>query len=93
MSPKQKTILWIGIVLIVIMGLYPPWIITGSWQGGQTENPGGYYFLTNPPTPDYKETTGIPGAKVDFSRLVIQWIIVVVIAGGLIISVRSKSNG
>lgn len=31
MSPKQKAVIWVGILLIVAMGLYPPWVRTGTY--------------------------------------------------------------
>jgi hypothetical protein len=33
MNPRQKVVIWIGTVLIVAMGLYPPWVRIGTYVG------------------------------------------------------------
>lgn len=78
MSKTQLIILWIGIAIIVLMGLFPPEeSYTGlSRRGGHTQrHGGGYDFILN-----------VRG--ISFSLLFVQWAIVTLITGGLIYSLK-----
>ena len=71
MSKTQLKILWIGIAIIVLMGIFPPKEYNtpiGSYANG-------YDFIL---TVD----------NIAFSRLFVQWLIVVAISGGLIYSLK-----
>ena len=78
MNEKQKAILVMGIIIIILMGLFPPWVYTH--YGTYSE----YSFIATPP-----EGRGI--VKLDSSRLVLQWI-VVLIAAGLGVFLTSTQN-
>ena len=77
MNRKQKICLWIGIAVIVLMGLFPPVSIfeAGRYAYRDIE----YRFLLN---------TG--GGLVALSNLLLQWAVVAVITGGLIIPLQTK---
>jgi hypothetical protein len=83
MNKKQKIVLWIGIAVIVVMGIFPPWVHRG---GPGVEKSAGYSFILNGP-----ESYAFGWfARPDISRLFIQWVIVAVITAGLIITVKDK---
>ena len=50
MNKKQKTCLFVGIAAIVVMGLYPPWVLERRVGIGKyTTEPGPYSWIGNPP--------------------------------------------
>lgn len=63
MSKKQKIILWVGIAVIVLMGLFPPRISAYGFRG--------YGFLLS-------NTSDYGSEKIDFIRLAIQWVIIAI---------------
>ncbi len=75
----QKTFLWIGIAVIVIMGIFPPWAMSG--QGAFA--PEGYSFILNPPT---------ELCHINTSRLYVQWTMVAVVTGGLILTFKNNKK-
>ncbi|MFZ0034663.1 MAG: hypothetical protein WAK60_06725 [Sedimentisphaerales bacterium] len=87
MSRKQKICLWIGIVVFILMGLFPPSMYDGGVVNlvgeGETETRcfKGYMFILN--------NTDM---LIDVSRLFVQWIMVAVITGGLILTSQKKKN-
>jgi hypothetical protein len=78
MNTKQKVILWIGIIAFVLMGIFPPWMITGNEQVCLSM---GYSFILNPPN---------KVCRMDASHLCIQWVMVAVITAGLVITFKDK---
>jgi len=57
MNRKQKTCLLVGIAAIVVMGLFPPWVLESKeiirlgnrWEVKFTLEPGPYSWIGNPP--------------------------------------------
>ena len=43
LNKKQKRIIQIGIILIVLSVMFPPWRYEGGWTSA--ERPAGYYFV------------------------------------------------
>ena len=82
MNKKQTKILWIGIIVFVLMGLFPPYEVTRIVdQAGKTiEGPIKYEFFLSPP------------CDISFTRLIIQWIIVSVLTAGAIYSTKETSD-
>lgn len=86
MNKKQKIILWIGIIIIVLMGLFPPYeraIILPSFGPDDPSVRISYGFLFEPPILD---------VKIDFARLAIQWIIVSVLTAGAIYTTKDQKD-
>lgn len=79
MNKKQMLVLWVGIILVVIMGLFPPYF--GLTIFGISGDPG-YYPIFAPPS----------RGRLDISRLVVQWLIICFVTGGLIASLRGSAN-
>ena len=76
LSKVQKIVLLSGLVLIVMMSLFPPWVAVehpGAGGGGAA----GYSFLTDRP-PD----RGRIANKVDANRLMVQYLAVVIVTVG-----------
>ncbi len=66
MKPRQKLVLWVGVLVLGAMGLYPPWACVGPRGVGV---PVGYSWLFVPPSVCI-------AANIDLPRLLIQWAIV-----------------
>jgi magnesium-transporting ATPase (P-type) len=89
-NKKQRMILTIGIVIIILMGLLPPWALTFSDESAQlVKRPAGYAFIATPPRASYYNR----GVVLDVSRLSVQWIVVLFATGlGVFLSGRSNRN-
>ena len=72
-NSKQKKILIVGIVIVLLIGILPPWNYTYKYSSTYRETDAGYSFIMSPPT-----AQGRQGIKIDISRLVIQWIVTIV---------------
>ena len=100
MNKKQKIALWSCIVAIVLIMMFPPWKFVFANYHELNDRVAGYsFFLFPPPVPDTDGTgkylnRGTMGwdAEIDYSRLVIPIVIVLVICGGLMVSLRSESK-
>ena len=85
MNKKQIVVLWIGIAVIVVMCLFPPWHYKSGDKLIQGQIDWGYKFILTPaqaPNPDYEQLKGI----IDVRRLFIQILIVGLITTGLIVT-------
>jgi hypothetical protein len=49
MSSKKRLVLGVGLLVMVVMGLYPPWVVTYSYPTGSVAYSAGYGFLLSPP--------------------------------------------
>lgn len=91
MTKKQKIVTWLGIIVVVIMGLFPPWkalisnIILTQIVG--------YRFIFNP----YYTFGEVEGweremtiIQIDVIRLLVQWILVVVLVGSYLFLTSKK---
>ncbi|GAG59526.1 unnamed protein product [marine sediment metagenome] len=57
MNKKQKIVLWVGVIIIVLIGLFPPWNYVCVRRSPVPISPeyiyiknAGYHFLWNPPS-------------------------------------------
>lgn len=71
MNKKQVIISIIGVTVVFLMGLIPPWKTVDTSSMTTREMPAGYYFIFAPPEPDEEELLGV---ELDMSRLAVQWI-------------------
>jgi len=90
LNEKQRKVVIIGIVLFIIMGLFPPWIYTLNAESVNREKPAGYALIISPPEPE--KNAVVFGVKIDISRLIIQWLVLAA-ATGFGVFVASQSNG
>lgn len=87
LSGARRIVIFAGLAIIVLMGLFPPWTFTFTSQGIYSEEPGGYFSIVSPPTK--KEDSPRHGVKIDMSRLIVQCAITVSAAGlGLLVTGR-----
>ena len=82
-------ILLVGLVLLIVTCLFPPWEYTFNARGIYSEKPAGYHFLFSPPEPlKYGNAYGV---KINFVQLSIEWIaIVLFVTAMLIIFLNNK---
>jgi len=90
MNRKPKICLWIGIAVIVAMGIYPPWLYTFTAQGVNSRENAGYNCILTPPQP--KEDIAPYGIILDIPRLCLQWVIIAIVTGGLIVTFKDKKT-
>ncbi|HEY9731224.1 MAG TPA: hypothetical protein V6C89_04895 [Drouetiella sp.] len=76
LNENQKLCLWLGIFIIVAMGLYPPWKLI-------TETPTSFGFLYAPPPGQ---------VKLDYTRLSVEWVMAAVVTFGLVLSAQKSSS-
>lgn len=91
MNQKQTIVMWIGIIVFVLMGLFPPYLY-GAIKAG-CYGFAGHYFILNPPVGGGAATRELlqPLAlQIDIGQLCVQWAMVAVITGGFIIAFKDK---
>ena len=103
LNKYQKTVLWAALSIIILMGLFPPWIsayhVTNPkthWPGFIEEDSAGYDFIFVPPTQighvDADGTWITYSFHLDYGRLFLQWLLIVAVSGGLIFLFREPSQ-
>ena len=104
MNKKQKTCLLVSMATMVVMGLFPPWVIESReanrlsntrFEYRYTTEPGPYSWIGDPPqarkaNPYSKEPAQGYARFIDLYRLGIQYFIVAVVTAGLIIIFRDE---
>lgn len=103
MNKKQLISLWVGIIIIVVMSLFPPWVVNlkdyqincgYDWIGtppiytwSSSEK---IFRLPNGPRPqdEYITKKHIVSKHIDISRLCFQWAIVGIITSGLLVTFK-----
>jgi hypothetical protein len=104
MNWKQRIVVWAGTVLIVSMGVYPPWVQTWHFSDGNVRVSTYYWIFRFPEVPhwfarvDQKAAPDLQGIgttelwrnDVDLARLLIQWAVVCFAVGGLVWSLRER---
>jgi hypothetical protein len=74
-----------GVCAVVLTGLYPPWVQT--FYRARMKRPAGYSLLFTPP-----QVSG-GGVEIDWSRLLLQWILIAVVFGAVVwVLGRKKSD-
>lgn len=89
MNNKQRIVIAIGVVIILIMGLFPPWVAT--LDRNHREYPGDYGLIFSPP--DVTDVESGYGVHLDISRLIVQWVTVILVVAGIVLILRDKRNG
>lgn len=129
MDGRQKVALWAGILLVVAMGIYPPWmeiVFEVSKESREAsrpvENSIGYAWIFRPPrspslrrhldatleTVQTLKSVGVPVSsmgeviarfetmkafvRIDYPRLLLQWVLVAIVTAGAIITVRDRNR-
>lgn len=81
------TILWLGIIVIVLISLCPPWVQTVRLPSSNIKGttPAGYAFLWDPPDSSNRYS----GIAIDYPRLLLQIFAVALTTGGLLFTLRA----
>jgi hypothetical protein len=83
MNKKQKIVLMIGIIVFLLIGIFPPWVLISSPENSaRLEGAIGYSFIIFSPNHGW--------CRIDISRLMVEWITMVVVMGGLILLFNDK---
>jgi hypothetical protein len=85
MNKKQKNVVLVGILIIVLMGLVPPWNFRIGGGERYIERPAPYGFIFSPPS--YSGYV----ARVEIRRLLVQWVVVVFACYGFVLIFKDKS--
>jgi hypothetical protein len=79
MNKKQEKCVWIGIIIFVLMGIFPPWILHYQRlirdQVIALFHSGGYDFLFVPPN---------NAVCIDLTRLITQWLMLSVLTAWIV---------
>jgi hypothetical protein len=89
-NDRQTKTVWAGVVIIVLMGLFPPWNYTFDRPQIHSAKPAAYAPIYLPPQPEH-DSVGC-GVSIDFSRLMIQLVLVVIIVAALAIKFKDKAE-
>jgi hypothetical protein len=90
LNSNQRKVLIVGIIAIVVMGIFPPWTYTFKYESTYSEVPAGYSLILIPPAP--RNTSYVHGVKLDISKLIIQWLIITASTGLGIFLLSNKKD-
>jgi hypothetical protein len=85
MNRGQRIVIGVGIVVILLMALYPPWVYTYPGSGLDSERWASYTFLLIPPM--------VHGVRLDITLLSLQWGAVIVVIAALVFALRKRKPG
>ncbi len=97
LNSKQVKILIGGLIVFVLIGLFPPWIqcVDSGHEGAylKTERPAGYGPIFLPPLPEQSKKVLIfdsfddclIGERLDIHRLYIQWLILIALTSCILL--------
>jgi len=91
-TKAQRSIFWSGLALFILLGLFPPWRekVPDGIAMALTNS-----FISAPPDPrPFPGSSYIPRVtvEVDVARLLIEWMIISVLTGGIIVGLGSKQK-
>jgi hypothetical protein len=90
MNKRQKIVLQIAVMVIILMGLFPPWRLNVSFNDANTKISGGinckYSFVISQPALDITGTKGKVYYDLDIMKLLLQWSLVSFTCAGLCIT-------
>jgi len=94
-NPKQVKILIGGLIVFILIGLFPPWIQYVDFGGREgdyfkVERPAGYGPIFLPPLPEESKkelifSDEIIGVRLDIHRLFIQWLILIALTSCILL--------
>lgn len=73
MKNSQRKVLVAGVIAAAIVGLFPPWVHTWSFQKSYSERPAGFHFILDPPA---AQGGLVNGVSLDMRRLCVEWAII-----------------
>lgn len=82
MNKKQKIVFLVGLGIIVLMGLIPPW----CFYTPISSIPGQYDIIFS------YDSYGNRGTNIDLTRLFIQWVVVVIATAGIMFILKNNNG-
>lgn len=96
LSGAQKEVVIITIAILFIMGLFPPWLFILDTSKVKRSESGGYCFIFSAPERDTnlgRYMSGTPyTSKIDFTRLFLQWFLVLLLSSGFLLFFHWKKR-
>ena len=107
MNKKQKKVVVIGLGIMLLMALIPPWKCIFKDRQLPLERPGGYGILFAPPPPDkwlaaYVKSTSLTdtalknplywSVRLDATRLYIQWAVIFIAMAGIVLVLKDDEE-
>lgn len=86
----KKLVVVIAVVVVVFMGLNPPWKITHHTNYFSKDTPIGHYSIYNPPKPVAEDARA--GLQIDWTRLLLEWFVVLASSGLVLYLTREFSD-
>jgi len=83
LNDKQKKNLWLGILAMVVMGIYPPWK-----EFGTVTKPSVFAPINRPPA----IAEGVHRVDIDFSRLGIELFLATMVTGALVVTAAGRPD-
>lgn len=91
MNKHQRLILVLGLLTVVVMGIFPPW--TRTDRAHVTRSAGYAFALNEPRRPIDDMLANAPVEyRVDFPQLTLQWTLVLVMMGIVLLYVRMRRD-
>jgi len=89
MKTRHKVVIWIGLLLVLLLCISPPWTVTERHRRGySTTNPAGHWFLMEPlPTRDNLSL------RIDYARLGLECVTVGIAVAGFVLLTQSRKPG
>ena len=89
-NEKQRKFIIAGVVVVILMGLFPPWTYTFKYKTAYSNEPAGYGFILAPPEKKNKAMTH--GIELDMKRLSVQLVIALLATGlGVFLTATTKA--
>jgi len=92
MNIAQRIVLAVGLVGVVLMGLFPPWVERLDMQGVRYAKPLGYAAIFSTPQPTQTKRSEFYYVTVDVTRLAVQEGIAVVVMAGMMLLLKGRGG-
>jgi hypothetical protein len=83
MNDRQRKNLWLGVLAMVMIGIYPPWK-----EFGAAEKPSVFAPINQPPA----LSAGATRLDIDFSRLGIEFLLAAAVTAGLVVTAGGRPD-
>lgn len=85
MNSSQRRAVVVGALVLLLMGLVPPWKHVRTFGSISSEQPAGYHLILSPPSVRSSSHGFGWGVQLDFARLLMQCIVVIVATGAVVV--------
>jgi hypothetical protein len=92
MNTIQRRIILVGLAVIVLMGLFPPWLLVYDAEAGHSEQSTGYRFIVWPGLRQYRDSP-FWTVQIDLPKLFVQWAVVVAATGFGVLLTAKREDG